>query len=489
MAYASDLISAKSADNSIEMTDMEKAKTPALKTMLVSSPGKIWRSRISWRIVLAVFLTIMTVRAIVLNFGLKEFEAAHLDNLRQMGRASIAPLIGTSPDDFLASPFSDAAIERLFSTTTISGLSVYSSQLDLIKSYGEPLTIIALNKDDLSRTYRSSDGNSYEVIYRASELGRPYIVVARLDSSKVQGEMIVYMRQNIIIMLIVSALVTTVLMIALGRWLLEPILFMRNNLIAARKNPEDPKIPPSPFNPNDEIGGAIEIAQQLIHQNAENIRRIKSAAEDKIHKLAYFDTLTGLPNRTQFLQNLTERARPSGDESIARFAVVAIDLDHFKDINDSMGHSVGDAILRAVGKRLRSAMPESANVSRTGEDEFAVMMPLSTDINTARDVADRILGVIRSEPIKVFNEQFQVRASIGASTFPDDSLDPDGVLKNADIALNRAKEEGRDRVKEYSEDFDRAVQQRFQMLRDLRDALEQRQLTVYYQPQLDLQTG
>jgi EAL domain-containing protein (putative c-di-GMP-specific phosphodiesterase class I) len=117
------------------------------------------------------------------------------------------------------------------------------------------------------------------------------------------------------------------------------------------------------------------------------------------------------------------------------------------------------------------------------------MMPLSTDLNTAKDVADRVLGVIRSEPFKVFNEQFQVRASIGASTFPDDSLDPDGVLKNADIALNRAKEEGRDRVKEYTEDFDRAVQQRFQMLRDLRDALEQKQLTVYYQPQLDLKTG
>jgi len=117
------------------------------------------------------------------------------------------------------------------------------------------------------------------------------------------------------------------------------------------------------------------------------------------------------------------------------------------------------------------------------------MMPLSTDINTARDVAERVAGVIKNEPFKVFNETFQIRSSIGVSTFPDDATDPDQVLKNADIALNRAKEEGRDRIKEYSEDFDRAVQARFQMLRDLRDAMEQEELQLYYQPQLDLNTG
>jgi predicted signal transduction protein with EAL and GGDEF domain len=153
-----------------------------------------------------------------------------------------------------------------------------------------------------------------------------------------------------------------------------------------------------------------------------------------------------------------------------------------------MGHNIGDAILRAVGKRLRAAMPEAAVVARSGEDEFAITMVLDGD-GTAGQLGERIAGVIRAEPFKVFNENFQVRASIGTSTYPDDGSDPDQVLKNADIALNRAKEEGRDTVKEYSEDFDRAVQQRFQMLRDLRDALEHNQLTLYYQPQLDLRSG
>ncbi len=278
-------------------------------------------------------------------------------------------------------------------------------------------------------------------------------------------------------------------MIALGHWLLEPILFLRDNLIRAQENPENPNISESPFDQNDEIGGSIHIASTLIQQNAENIRRIKSAAEDQIHKLAYYDTLTGLPNRTLFLQTINDMAKKDTQDHPARFAVIAIDLDHFKDINDSMGHNIGDALLRAVGKRLRAALPESATVARSGEDEFAVTMPLAQDTMHGRDIATKIVGVIRSDPFKVFNENFQIRASIGVSTYPDDGSDPDQVLKNADIALNRAKEDGRDTIKEYSEDFDRAVQQRFQMLRDLRDALEKKQLMLYFQPQLDLKTG
>jgi predicted signal transduction protein with EAL and GGDEF domain len=154
-----------------------------------------------------------------------------------------------------------------------------------------------------------------------------------------------------------------------------------------------------------------------------------------------------------------------------------------------MGHNVGDAILRGVGKRLRASLPENAVVARAGEDEFAVTMPLSTDINTSRDVAAKVASIIRTEPFKVYNENFQIRSSIGVATYPDDGTDPNVVLKNADIALNRAKEEGRDRIREYSEDFDRAVQQRFQLLRDLRDALENEALTVFYQPQFNLATG
>ncbi len=475
-----------SAENVSE--EQKKSKISFLKNSL-STSTQIWKSKLSWRITLAVFLTILAVQAAILNITLKEFEYNELNTLRSIGRAALVSSIDPKIQDLLQSPISETSANRVLSTTIVNGFVVYSSQFDLIKTHGEPVILRASSFDDFTKTYRSNDGASYEVVFRNTELSRPYIIAARLDSAKVQGAVFNYVKQTILIMLLMSALVTTVLMIALGRWLLEPILFMRSNLLAASKNPEEPDLKDSPFNSNDEIGSAIEIAQMLILQNADNLKRIKSTAEDKIHKLAYYDTLTGLPNRTLFLQTLGDYMRANGEEKTDRYAIVALDLDHFKDINDSMGHNVGDAILRGVGKRLRAAMPESATVSRTGEDEFAITVKLSSSINSARDVADRVIDVIRGEPFKVFNEGFQVRASVGVATFPDDGVDPDLVLKNADIALNRAKEEGRDSVKEYSEEFDKAVQVRFQMLRDLRDALEHDQLNLYYQPQLNLQTG
>jgi len=443
-------------------------------------------------------MTIALVQAFILIFAsMGEFENRQLQQLRDNGRAAVLPLINTNMTQILQSPFEKNEINRLLQTTKVKGLAVYTvnivgtnnNRLELIDQYGDWLVTTLIDTSNTSKTYTSADKATYEFVLRASTVSGSYFMVVSMDASHIQERIFNYVIDTIKIMMLMSLFVTTVLMIALGRWLLEPILFMRDNLMEAYKNPEKPNIKPSPFDPNDEIGSAIDIAQSLIKQNAANINQIRSAAEDKIHKLAYYDTLTSLPNRTLFLQNLAEKSRLNNEGQVTRFGVVTIDLDHFKDVNDSMGHNVGDAILRGVGKRLRSALPESAIVSRSGEDEFAVMMPLSTDVNTARDVAEKIAAVIRNEPFKVFNETFQIRSSIGVSTFPDDATDPDQVLKNADIALNRAKEEGRDRIKEYSEDFDRAVQARFQMLRDLRDAMEKEELQLYYQPQLDLNTG
>lgn len=468
-------------------SDRKSEGTSAFGNVFLSSPARIWQSKVSWRIAITAFMTILLVQTMVLNLGVvSAYERERLLALKNQAQAAIASIIDTDQKDLRYSPFQDKHVERLLATTPVLGLSVYSYKFDFIRSYGS-LTQLVAEIGGLEKTYRSEDGGYYEVIFKSSDLQSTYTIVAKLDSAAVKDDVMYFVLQNIVIMVILSMLVTTVLMIALGKWLLEPILFMRANLVAAFKNPEAPHIQKSPYDASDEIGAAIELSQKLIEQNAENINHIKSTAEDKIHKLAYYDSLTGLPNRALFVQKLAENARTSSDEKVDRFAVVTVDLDHFKDINDSMGHNVGDAILRSVGKKLRSSMPELATVSRTGEDEFALMIPLNLTLS-AKDVAERVIGVIRTEPFKVFNEEFQVRASVGVSTYPDDGMEPDIVLKNADIALNRAKEEGRDRVKEYTEDFDKAVQERFQMLRDLRDALEHDQLQLYFQPQLDLKT-
>ncbi len=453
------------------------------------SSGQIWKSRLSWRIAAAVFMTILLVQTLILNFGtMPAYKERLIENLRESARGALAVTLDAKAN-VREVPLNETQAELLFNTTSIRGISIYSYETEFLRSFGSSAKIATVKMESMNRSSYVPETGTYETIYNAGDLKRPYYIAAKLSAADIQGEIGQFVMETITIMLFMSLFVTTVLMIALGYWLLEPMLFMRDNLLAAFRNPENPKIPDNPYDRRDEIGSAIDLAQKLIKQNSQNLTQMKSAAEDKIHKLAYYDTRTGLPNRTLFLQNLSEKAQQNQDGSVERFAVVTIDLDHFKDINDSMGHNVGDAILRGVAKRLRTALPDNAIVAKLGEDEYAILMQLSTDLNSARDVAESVHYVLRNEPFKVFNESFQVRASIGVSTFPDDGIEPDQVLKNADIALNRAKEEGRDRIKEYSEDFDIAVQARFQMLRDLRDAMEHQQLDLYYQPQLNLRTG
>jgi len=452
----------------------------------------MWRSRLSWKIVMAVFLTIMTVQATLMVLTLKSYQQEQLFDLKEDARRTLVTVASDKVIDRLSPPYTVSQMNRLVSFTSISGLAVYSIDFQLLGIGGENAVTTLFSESDLSKTFLSNDQRNYEVVFRPKDIdGLPYFIVARLDASKAASNVAFYVRQNILIMFLMSALVTTVLMIAIGKWLLEPILFLRDNVSLAIANPEAPNIEVSPYDDKDEVGGTISATQELIRQNAKNIRQVKSAAQSQIHKLAYYDTLTGLPNRTLFIQKLSEHVKLAAEnqKEMTRLAIVAFDLDHFKDINDSMGHNVGDAILSAVGKRLRSSLPESAVVARSGEDEFAVTFPLTIGSITAKDVGDKVRSIITHEPFRVFNETFQVRASIGVATFPDDALDPDQVLKNADIALNRAKEEGRDCIREYLEDFDKAVQARFQMLRDLRNALENKDLTLYLQPQLDLKSG
>ena len=471
--------------NQVDISD--QGSLPAPRSIFVSSPASILRNKVVWRMAIAAFITILFVGFLVLyTVGVDRYTQSSLQSLSNEARGAIASIIES--DDGSSLPFEDRRVERLLQTTNVTGLSVYSYQYDFIKSYGVS-PHLSVESGGLNNYYRSIDGATYEVIFNGADIRSTFLVVARMDASALNASVYGFIIESIVIIALLAFMVTSVLMVALGKWLLEPILFMRAALISAFKNPDEPAIMGAPYLHADEIGTTISLLQKLISQNADNLKHLKSTAEDKIHKLAYYDALTGLPNRALFVRKLGECGRVNNDETVERFAVVTLDLDHFKDINDSMGHNVGDAILRSVGKRLLSSLPDVALVSRTGEDEYAIMMPLSGDNIESKSVAERALGVIRSEPFKVFNEEFQVRASVGVSTFPDDGVDPETVLKNADIALNRAKEEGRDTIKEYSEDFDRAVQERFQVLRDLRDALENDHLELYFQPQLCLRTG
>lgn len=475
------------------------------------------KSWLLWRTVLTVFLAVLSIQAIILSFNYKYVEAEKLLETQHMAQAALAPLLeeaqkahqGQAPvigsEQALENPpepaadqslLNPAAIETLLATTQLTGLSLYDSRPDPLKPHDHPLTLLksygqapdldGLSTQDLAQDPAHIIGQTYQFLLQRD---KNYTLAVSADISGVKAYMRNYAINVALIGLIIAVFVTAILILTLSHWLLDPIVFLRNNLLEASKHPERPSIPNSPFNPEGEMGNAIAIAQNLIRQNAFNLQQIKSSAEDRIYKLAYFDSLTTLPNRSFFLQKVERAIKPSSDRPGQSFFIIAIDLDHFKDINDSMGHNVGDAILRGVGKRLKAALPQSAMVSRTGEDEFAIMLEIKTADEDSEEIAQKVLDIIRGEPFKVFNESLQVRASAGIVRFPRDGQEAELLVKNADIALNRAKEAGRNTCKEYSTDFERAIQTRFQILRDLRDAMEKDQLVLFYQPQLDLKSG
>jgi diguanylate cyclase (GGDEF)-like protein/PAS domain S-box-containing protein len=168
----------------------------------------------------------------------------------------------------------------------------------------------------------------------------------------------------------------------------------------------------------------------------------RKRTEDAMKQLAYHDVLTGLPNRALFNDRLGVALAHARRNHLS-VAVMLLDLDHFKDVNDTLGHPVGDLLLQAVGERLTSLLRETDTVCRIGGDEFLVLLPAITRGNDGTKVADRLLGAIR-EPFHVGDAELRITTSLGIAMYPEDGDDADTLTRNADIAMYRAKQMGRD---------------------------------------------
>ncbi|HEX4410842.1 MAG TPA: EAL domain-containing protein [Xanthobacteraceae bacterium] len=205
-------------------------------------------------------------------------------------------------------------------------------------------------------------------------------------------------------------------------------------------------------------------------------------AEAKIIHMARHDALTNLPNRVLFKDKM-EQALARGDE----LAVMFLDLDRFKGVNDSLGHPVGDALLCAVTERLQRVVPGADTVARLGGDEFAVVQSNSSP-NDTRDLAARIIDTM-IEPFEVHGHQVVIGTSIGIAIAPADGNEPDQLLRNADMALYRAKADGRGTYHFFQPEMDAQMQERRTLELDLRKALLAEEFELYYQPLVDAGTG
>ena len=217
-----------------------------------------------------------------------------------------------------------------------------------------------------------------------------------------------------------------------------------------------------------------------------DISAIKHSEHELAH-LAHHDPLTDLPNRLLFTDR-AEQALASAQIHKRGCALLMLDLDHFKIINDSLGHNVGDQLLKAVGERLQGLFGPGVTLARLGGDEFAVLAESCPQVVQAAALAQRIIDSMK-QPFVFNGHQLFVSVSIGISLFPSDALSAEQLLRNADSALFKAKSSGREGYALYTEELTAHAQHRIEIGNELRRALDQQELRVYYQPVHDLQTS
>ncbi len=209
-------------------------------------------------------------------------------------------------------------------------------------------------------------------------------------------------------------------------------------------------------------------------------------AEEKLNHLAHHDALTDLPNRLLF-DDRFERAIEHARRAQQRCTLLFLDLDSFKVVNDTLGHAIGDDLLRGVAQRLRASLRRSDTLARLGGDEFVVLTG-GTQPEDASHLAVKILGALR-EPFELGDEQIRISASIGIAVFPDHGSDRNVLMRAADIAMYSAKSQGRNRYQFFTEDMSERTHERMQMEQGLRRAIESNTLEVHYQPQQRLSDG
>ena len=207
----------------------------------------------------------------------------------------------------------------------------------------------------------------------------------------------------------------------------------------------------------------------------------------RVEYLAYHDGLTGLPNRSMFSKALSQSISEAKRYE-RRLAIAFLDLDRFKQINDTLGHEAGDQLLKEIAVRLKACVRASDTVARLGGDEFVVLLPSLEDEKYAEIVAQKILAAA-ARPFNLIGQEFRITASIGISTYPRDGLDEQTLTKNADIAMYQAKAEGKNNFQFYSEKLNANSLERLTLDSSLRHALERNEFRLYYQAKRDISSG
>ncbi|HEV8553263.1 MAG TPA: EAL domain-containing protein [Casimicrobiaceae bacterium] len=446
------------------------------------------------------------------------------NRLTAQGFAISAMLAEVADEPISSGDLSNVAsvLDGLVSDRDIAYVAVLDAQQRplITRSYGDvtvPSTPLALPtvSDATTTVQRIADGRQLELIARVrtpprllnqtDAVARPIIGYIRLGMSFDRGW--TRIRANLVGALsVVAALViiAVVVTLFLTRRLIAPIRQLMRAARAVGAGKLDVYVPAKS---SDELGLLTHtfnhMTQRLAESQAE-VATYQRTLEDKVtqrtkeleiataqaYKLAQHDILTGLPNRAllnQRLRQIVAQAARDGHQVACLF----LDFDHFKRINDTLGHDAGDQLLQAVAQRLTSAVRESDTVARLGGDEFVLILPSLDPAHAAFEVMTVLTRVRESflAPFRIVDQTPTLTCSIGVSVYPVDATDPNGMIKQADTAMYAAKDAGRNAYRFYTADMNARIQARLQLETDMRRGLMDDEFFLVYQPQIDMNSG
>jgi diguanylate cyclase (GGDEF)-like protein len=436
---------------------------------------------------------------------------------------TVSDHLGTMADIIAANSsaallFSDSVAAQetlgfLVSQQHIQLAAIYDMDGNKFASYTMPGLKLELPSTDLHSEHILFWGDYVElfthIVYEGEQIG---VVYLRSDMEAVHNRLIMFLG-IVALVLVASLLVTFVLSAQLQRIITDPLL--RLSAIARQVSTEKNYAVRVIGEGQDEIGNLItdfntmldeiqlrdnelrENRLQLEERVAQRTRELEIANEQlelskeqaesvasRMEYHAHHDALTGLPNRTLLNDRITsELAHARRQQTNA--ALLFLDLDRFKIINDSLGHAVGDQLLRVIARRLNNCVRDEDTVARLGGDEFMVLLPRISGSADAGRIAKKIIECL-VDPISCNGHELHITTSIGISIYPYDGADAETLIKHADISMYRAKELGRNKAVYYTAEMNAGSRKQLAMETNLRKALEKNQLKLFYQPKVDI---
>ena len=299
---------------------------------------------------------------------------------------------------------------------------------------------------------------------------------AKLDRSELND--LLNQSQNILIVTLILIILSTLIisLIVLNRMISMPFKTLLEGIKVISNGDYSKHIS---LDSNDELG--------TISKEFNNMALKIAKREHELDELAYIDLLTQMPNRMMFTQQL-ELAISRAKRNDSTIAVFFLDIDDFKIINDTLGHNVGDELLVEVSKRLKSSMRKNDLIARIGGDEFNILVEDIKSPALIEEIAKKIIYTMQ-EPFIVEDHSMHVTISVGIAVYPEDGEDNTTILKNADLAMYHAKESGRNQYKFFSQKLEESLQIRTVMLKELKQAVQNNELKLFYQPKFSLKDG